>query len=270
MKGEDIMACSNGCGCTGSLNSLYANAYAPRNTHACPRNSYMALERVHPCGRHNYPYYTGICPDRCGCYRCGCNAGVNVPFDRRNACGNCNDNCACNDCGACSSNCACADTCGCNNDHACGNDCGHCHHHNHCGCHGGCLCGADAYGMFTACAPLCLGCGTEIPLTASAANSDGFSLSGGMVTISKPGRYLALCSFSIPADASVDAAVSLNVNGVPQPSARMDLSGGTSCMAQAVFSAEEGTAVCLSGSRSCGIPGIAGQNIVTLILIRIG
>lgn len=231
--------CCNQSGCCG-CNSIFGTGYA-RRVNASTRNSYSALNSVAMCTRClNYPFYTGPCPDTNGCYCCGCNAGVTTQNSGNTS--NCCDNCGC-------SCCDCNDCCG------------------------------PVYGVFTASAPLNAGAGTLIPITAasdnSCGNSCGFSVSGGTITLQQSGAYLVTYTLRVPAQTAVNTTISLNLNGVAQTAASLNVVTSASNTdtsthtAQTILCVSAGDTLSLSTSAALNITGTAGQPLVTLSLIKI-
>ena len=295
------MANSNCCNCSGSCGSSYGTGYARRNNNSWFRNSYAALNTVPACTRYrNYPFYTGNCPDACGCYNCGCTAGV-TNQNCRCLYGN---HCGCNSCGTCDgcNSCSCCDncntcgTCGsCNSCNSCDscsacnscNSCDACNNCNNCGCCDNCCdgcstcgcnctgCGCDhhcrcpVYGLFSANTPLSVTAGAAIPLSATNISDHDFTVSNGTVTIKRCGTYLATYTVNIPSGAELDTTIVMNVNGVAQPSTLLNVSAAGSYTGQTVFKANCGTTVSLVSSAAFSVTDPVGQNIVALTLTRI-
>lgn len=280
------MAYSNGCNCSGNCGSVYGNGCARRNNSTWYRNSYAALNTVPTCTRErNYPFYTGNCPNACGCYQCGCTAGVT---NQNNGCGCgknnncCNRNCDCCDLCNCRDNCGgcgtyavdyCGNTCeNCGCDNNCGgcccdgggcSECGHCHEH----CHDHCR--RPVYGLFSANIPLAVTSGAAIPLTANTTSCNDFTVSNGSVTINRCGTYLATYTINIPAGAEIDTSIVMNVNGIAQSSTLMNITAVGSYTGQTVFKANAGTTVSLVSNAAFSIADPIGQNVVSLTLTRI-
>jgi len=292
------MAYSNCCNCSGNCGSAYGTGYARRNNNSWYRNSYAALNTVPAYTRYrNYPFYTGNCPNACGCYHCGCTAGVTNQNCRHcyHNCGcingnsGCCDNCGgCNTgdtCGCCLGNGACCDNmngcscgniccdhCGCDDLCGSGGNCDGCC--NHCGCdrccghhnHGDC----PVYGLFSSGVPLTVTAGAAIPLATTSVSNHDFTVSNGAVTINCCGTYMATYTVNVPAGAEVDTTIVMNVNGIAQPSTLLNVDVAGSYTGQTVFKANAGTTVSLVSSAAFSITEPVGQNIVTLTLTRIG
>lgn len=256
------MAYSNCCNCSGKCGSTYGTGYAQRNSDSCCRNNYAALNTVPAYTRYrNYPFYTGNCPNRCGCYECGCTAGVTNQnnrscFGSSNCCGSCENNC-------------CTDSLNCNNCDYCSNcnNCAPCCSNN-CGCHD--CCNRPVYSLYNANVPLSVTAGAAVPLVATAVSDSDFSVSGGIVTINRCGTYLATYNVNIPTGAEIDTNFILNVNGVAQPGTLLNVSSAGSYSGQTVFTANAGTTLSIVSSAATAITDPVGQNVVTLTLIKIG
>jgi len=288
------MAYSNCCNCSGGCGSMYGSGYARRNNNSWYRNSYAALNTVPACTRYrNYPFYTGNCPDVCGCYHCGCAAGVTNQncrcrygnnhhcnacdcCDHCGSCDSCSTNCcSCNNstgCGNCTNNCTCG-TCG----NCCGNTCDLCDcGENCCDCSCGNNCchldssGCPVYGLFSANAPVTVTAGAAIPLAPTTVSTNDFTVSNGTVTINRCGTYLATYTVNIPAGSEVDTTIVMNVNGVTQPSTLLSISEAGSYTGQTVFTANTGATVSLVSNAAFTVSEPIGQNVVALTLTRIG
>ena len=291
------MACSNGCNCSGNCGSMYGTGYARRNNNSWYRNSYAALNTIPSCTRaRNYPYYTGKCPDACGCYQCGCTAGVtnqnyrcgygrsnNCSHCCVNNCGGCCDHmpdCGCGTCDSCHDNCCdLCDPCdNCNNCNSCGCD------NNNCGCGceecSGCTvctvcrhchdrCTRPVYGLFNASTPLAVTAGAAIPLTVNTTSCNDFTVSNGTVTINRCGTYLATYTVNIPSGAEIDTSIVMNVNGIAQSSTLLNISADGSYTGQTVFKANAGSTVSLVSNAAFSITDPVGQNVISLTLTRI-
>lgn len=268
------------------------------------RNTYAALNTLPRCNScMNYPYYTGRCPDECGCYNCGCHAGVSSQNTRAafyNNCGACEENCCCDN-NARGNTCGCHTGCndGCNGCYGSWNipreNCGYCNACNTVnggcgnGCNAGCVCGcccdggddpvcdcpAPVYGMFTSAAPLTVAASGSVPF-AMGVNTGDFAVNGGNITLQQAGNYLATITLQLPGDTAADATLNLNLNGSALPAARIDIDPTTadgnvaSHASQAIFTASEGSVISLAGDSAFTIPGVSGQNLITLTLIRLG
>lgn len=284
--------CNNCSGCNG-CGSAYNRGRGYR------RNTYAALNTLPRCSAClNYPYYTGRCPDECGCYNYGCNAGVSTQNTRSafyNNCAACAEDCCCdnnahgNTCGC---HTGCDDGCnGCAAGYTRGNTCAAGYVQNgsgcHTGCDNGCSCGcgnggtcdcalpAPIYGMFTASAPLTVTSGAGIPLVSGAGTGD-FTVYSGNITLQQPGVYLATITLQMPGDTAADGVLNLNLNGSPLPAARIALNFTTSdgnaatYSSQTIFTAAEGAMLSLTPDSSFSIPGVSGQTLITLTLVKLG
>lgn len=274
------MAYSNCCNCSGNCGSMYGTGYARRNNDSCSRNSFAALNTVPAYTRYrNYPFYTGNCPNRCGCYECGCTAGVTNQnnrgwFSNSNCCSSressgCNDSMNCNTCDYCN-NCGC-NHCGiCNNGNCnSGNCCDNCSPccNNNCGCYD--CCDRPVYGLYNANVPFSVTAGAAVPLVSTAISDSDFSVSGGIVTINRCGTYLATYTVNIPTGTEIDTNFILNVNGIAQPGTLLNVASAGSYTGQTVFTANAGTTLSIVSSAAAAIPDPVGQNVATLTLIKI-
>lgn len=272
------MAYSNCCNCSGNCGSHYGNSYARHNNNSWCRNNYTALNTAPDCSRcRNYPFYTGNCPNACGCYNCGCTAGVtNQNIRGYYGWRNVGDSCGCSACTS-ARNSACCGECGrCNGCNTC--SCGSC---NECDDCNGCGCGCDdcncgcgthnpVYGLFSANVPLTVTAGAAVPLVPTAVSTNDFTVAGGAITVNRCGVYLATYTANIPIGAEVDTTLVLNVNGAAQPSTLQTVSTPGSYTGQTVFTANAGSTVSLISSAALSLTEPIGQNVVNLTLTRIG
>lgn len=231
--------CNNCSGCNGCC----------AQNRSSQRNTYAALNSLPQCNScANYPYYTGRCPDECGCYNCGCNAGVSNQNTRESFY---------NDCGGCSGKC-------CDNNASCCNGC-----RNR-------STSSSVYEMFTAATPLTVAAAGNIPFTISGVGGGDFSVNGGNITLRQEGDYLAVITFQLPGDTAADSTLNLNLNGTTLPAARISVEGTTtdgkavSYSSQTMFTASAGAIISLTSEEALTVATPVGQNLITLTLIKIG
>lgn len=269
---------SRGCG---ALRYLGRNSYTGCNTsgscnncNSCSRrNAYTDYPGASTCA--GYPlYYTGPC----GCQPCN-----------NNNCGHCHHHCCCHHCHNNCCNNDCNNNCN-NNNNCCNNDCCHeccescpcdnccdpccdpCHCDECCHC---CENPCAAAAEFIVLAPQHEYSGGAFTFAPGACRSDGFELCSGGVRISRPGRYIAVYSFSAPACTNAATTISFSLNGVEMIASRAFISpaltgDSRAAMGQALFEADAGDIIALNTSTAMNIPAsISGGPIATVIIYSV-
>ena len=124
--------------------------------------------------------------------------------------------------------------------------------------------------MFTAQAPMAVAASGVIPLTGSACDCD-YEVNGGVITVRDAGEYLATYIVRVPGGVALDSTVTLNVNGVCQPSGITVVGGeGPSCFTcQTLFETSGRASVSLKSSDEICASSASVQPMVTLSLLRL-
>lgn len=130
----------------------------------------------------------------------------------------------------------------------------------------------SAAGLFTAMLPMAVAANGMIPLVnGMGACCEDFNVNCGMITVKRPGAYLATYTVRLPEGAEMDTTLTLNVNDAAQSAAIARVGGpGPACFtAQALFDACERATVTLRTSEAINLAETSPQPLVTLSLVRL-
>ena len=128
--------------------------------------------------------------------------------------------------------------------------------------------------IFAAYLPVAIGPNGVVPLVVNNPCRDSdFTVNSGMITLEKAGVYLASYDVRLPAGATMNTTLTLNVDGASQSTAITQVetagTGTAAYSAQAIFEAGEGANVDLRTSDAISITDPSAQPAFTLSLVRL-
>lgn len=150
-------------------------------------------------------------------------------------------------------------------------DCDDRHDHDHCrrGRRRGRGC---VFGLYTASLPMAVAPNGVVPLVGGLCDCGGdIAVNSGVITLYRPGTYLATVTARMCAETTVDSTITLNVNEASQSSAVLELAGTgpASSTAQAIFDVCDQALVTLRSVDAINITTPAAQPLFTLSLVRL-
>ena len=132
--------------------------------------------------------------------------------------------------------------------------------------------GDGVFGLYTACLPMAVAPNGVIPLVGGLCDCGGdIAVNSGVITLYRPGTYLATVTARVGAETTVDSTITLNVNEASQSSAVLELAGAgpSSSTAQAMFDVCDQALVTLRSVDAINITTPASQPLFTLSLVRL-
>lgn len=128
------------------------------------------------------------------------------------------------------------------------------------------------FGLYTASLPITVSPNGVIPLVGNVCDCGGdIAVNSGVITLYRPGTYLATVTARVGADTTVDSTITLNVNEASQSSAVLELAGAgpSSATSQAVFEVCDHALVTLRSVDAISVTTPATQPLFTLSLVRL-